>query len=118
MEASEQVRAPPATVPGDEVANLKKLVTELRCHVAFLKENKPDNWQGLEELWKLRCEVEDLRFLRVTQALQAASLGGSLPSVRKMRWRLSQDPFGFGFQTRHTVGFSFSSPEHGCSRPV
>ena len=38
--------------------NLKKLVTEFRCHVAFLEENKPDNWQGLEELWKLRREVE------------------------------------------------------------
>ena len=53
MEASEQVRAPLAIGPGDEVANLKKLVTELRCHVAFL-------WEGLEELWKLRREVEDL----------------------------------------------------------
>ena len=64
MEASEQVRAPPATGPGDEVANFKKLVTELRCHVAFLEESKPDNWQGLEELWKLRREVEDLRHFR------------------------------------------------------
>ena len=86
VEASEQVRAPPATGPGDEVANLKKLVTELRCHVAFLEENKPDNWQCLEELWKLWREVEDLRHfrdeVRRSEPMELADPGSMNPSTR------------------------------------
>ena len=60
-EASEQVRAPPAApTSGDEVSNLKKLVSELRGQVAVLEENKHDN----EELRRLRREVEDFRRTR------------------------------------------------------
>ena len=66
--------------------NLKKLVTEFRCHVAFLEENKPDNWQGLEELWKLRREVEDLRHFRDearrSEPMELADPGSMNPSTR------------------------------------
>ena len=86
VEASEQIRAPPATGPVDEVANLKNLVTELRCHVAFLEENKPDNWQGLEELWKLWREVEDLRHFRDearrSEPMEVADPSSMNPSTR------------------------------------
>ena len=61
-EASGQVRAPPAApASGDKVSNLKKLVTELRGQVAFLEENKHDNWEGVEELMRFRRKLEDLR---------------------------------------------------------
>ena len=63
-EASEQVCAPPAApTAGDEVSNLKKLVSELRGQVAVLEKNKHDNWEGVEELRRLRRE-EDFRRTR------------------------------------------------------
>ena len=53
-EAFEQVRAPPAApAAGDEVSNLKKLVSELRGQVAVLEENRHNNWErcrGVEEV--------------------------------------------------------------------
>ena len=60
--ASSRGFAPPAApASGDEVSNLKKLVTELRGQVAVLEENKHDNWEVSRKLRRLRLEVEDLR---------------------------------------------------------
>ena len=59
VEASEQM--PPAhLVEADDVSNLERLVTALRNHVPFLEANKNDTWEGIEELWQLTREVEEL----------------------------------------------------------
>ena len=84
-EASEQVREPPAApAAGDEVSNLKKLVSELRGQVAVLEENRIDNWEGVEELRRLRREVENFRREAKTSELstELAIPGPMNPSAR------------------------------------
>ena len=77
-------RTTSSTPAGDEVSNLKKLVSELRGQVAVLEENKIDNWEGVEELRRLRREVENFRREAKTSELstELAMPGPMNPSAR------------------------------------
>ena len=89
-EASELVRAPPAApTSGDEVSNLKKLVSELRGQVVVLEENKHDNWEGVEELRRLRREVEDFRRARNEARTSKLSTELAIPGSMNLSTRMA-----------------------------
>ena len=64
-EASQEVAAHPQPfgdpVGTEEVRRLQQLVENLHSQVSSLEAGKDDQWRGVEELWELRRENEQLR---------------------------------------------------------